>query len=364
MSQSIAINLCASVEELAREVVDKVSLRVSSPAGFLAPAQALVAKGDYPALVYSCLLPAITGEDFLQDAGQQLSAETALSLALLLLQGGEVNAATFCEHITAARSSLPVRDRMLSQLYNALPSSGSQRLAVLKRRVEFTGEAPPMAKVQQLLAEWRSSKRESRELLLAVADASSAQQQQEALLAYLATFPVREPELELKRVEQAAVNAIRDPVTCVFVPQFAWLENAKLLELASVSTLDEYVKFSKANAGFEQSVPGLDAGKQLEKMRLFALAGLGLEQRTYAEVAAALQIPEAEVERWVVRAIGSGVVEAKMDQVKQTVTVVHLATACAKFTPSKEQWAALAAKLNKCKSALASARQPTPVSVE
>jgi hypothetical protein len=55
------------------------------------------------------------------------------------------------------------------------------------------------------------------------------------------------------------------------------------------------------------------------KMRLLTLVSLGhgSKELTYQEVASALQVGVAEVETWVMQAIGSGLMTAKMDQVRE-----------------------------------------------
>jgi translation initiation factor 3 subunit M len=81
------------------------------------------------------------------------------------------------------------------------------------------------------------------------------------------------------------------------------------------------------------------------KMRLMSLAALGTESAsghvTYAQVQATLQVPAEEVERWVVKAIGASVLEAKMDQVQQQVIV----TRSLHRVFGEQQWAELRSKL-------------------
>lgn len=61
-----------------------------------------------------------------------------------------------------------------------------------------------------------------------------------------------------------------------------------------------------------------------------------------AEVGATLQVPQGEVEAWVVEAITAGLVEARMDQ-QQEVVMVTRAT-YRHFTP--KDWAKLQEKLH------------------
>jgi translation initiation factor 3 subunit M len=60
-----------------------------------------------------------------------------------------------------------------------------------------------------------------------------------------------------------------------------------------------------------------------------------------SEVQAALDIPEDQVQPWIVRAIGKRLIEGKIDQVAGTVT----ATRCLRRAFSSNDWAALAQRL-------------------
>ena len=59
-----------------------------------------------------------------------------------------------------------------------------------------------------------------------------------------------------------------------------------------------------------------------------ALAALGKKgDASYSEIKEAMQCDDGEVEEWVVRAVGAGVVDAKMDQMKQRVFSLDAPTA-------------------------------------
>ena len=57
-------------------------------------------------------------------------------------------------------------------------------------------------------------------------------------------------------------------------------------------------------------------------------------QLRYDKVAAELQIDASEVEKWVMLAIGNGLITAKMDQVQQTIAV----SMCAERDFGTQQW--------------------------
>ena len=73
-----------------------------------------------------------------------------------------------------------------------------------------------------------------------------------------------------------------------------------------------------------------------DKMRLLTLVSLGhtAKELSYASIATALQVDASEVEGWVLQAIGSGLLTAKMDQVREVVAVSN----CAERDFGKAQW--------------------------
>ena len=89
-------------------------------------------------------------------------------------------------------------------------------------------------------------------------------------------------------------------------------------------------------------------------MRVMALAGLAASSEgtrlAYSQVEAALQVGEAEVEGWIVKAIGAGVLEGRMDQMQQ---VLHVQRAT-KRTFGAQDWEEVSARLGGFRKSLAS----------
>ena len=58
-------------------------------------------------------------------------------------------------------------------------------------------------------------------------------------------------------------------------------------------------------------------------MKISAVAALACtsSKLTYAQVAAEIQVPESEVEEWIICAISDSLLDAKLDQVAEVVTV-------------------------------------------
>jgi translation initiation factor 3 subunit M len=94
-----------------------------------------------------------------------------------------------------------------------------------------------------------------------------------------------------------------------------------LLDVFLNGSLSTYQTFAQSHASLIK-----DNEQNIRKMRLLSLASLGSEnlsrELTYAEIAKSLEIPEDEVEMWVIDVIRAGLVEAKLDQLNKTA-IVH-----------------------------------------
>ncbi len=108
--------------------------------------------------------------------------------------------------------------------------------------------------------------------------------------------------------------------------------------------MHDYLAFHK-DAADVLAAQKLSHDDCMAKMRLMSLAALGNESASgnlpYALIRETLQVPAEEVERWVVKAIGAKVLEAKMDQVREVVLI----TRCLHRVFSTQQWVDLRAKL-------------------
>jgi translation initiation factor 3 subunit M len=115
--------------------------------------------------------------------------------------------------------------------------------------------------------------------------------------------------------------------------------------------LTGYQQFIESNKDFITTT-NLDAEANVRKMRLLSLASLGSENLSrdlkYSQIAATLQIPQDEVEMWVIDVIRAGLVEAKLNQLTKTV-IVHRSIV---GVFGKEQWKQLSDKLNGWKQSL------------
>jgi translation initiation factor 3 subunit M len=165
----------------------------------------------------------------------------------------------------------------------------------------------------------------------------SKQESFDLLLKYLITFESADANA-LKTVKDQATRAIKEAIELPEVTNFEDLfrltaiqslkaSNPKLLELLNIfldKTLKEYRAFSKKNPDFV-SKSGLVADQIVHKLRLLSLATLAAGHVggdvPYSTIAETLEIQESEVELWVIDGIRTGLIDAKMNQLKKVVVI-------------------------------------------
>lgn len=120
-----------------------------------------------------------------------------------------------------------------------------------------------------------------------------------------------------------------------------------LLTIFQEGKLEDYNTFVKENGGEAGVLEpyGLSSDDCVRYMRILSLCSLAAEHEEipYSAIAKTLQLPsEDEVESWVISAVSSGLLVAKMDQLEQKVMVESAVVR--KF--DIEQWKALQSRLN------------------
>jgi translation initiation factor 3 subunit M len=145
---------------------------------------------------------------------------------------------------------------------------------------------------------------------------------------------------------QVANPSVRFTDTLLDVPAVAQLKGTPVYDLLEIFASKDYKTF----AGFAAQNPtlvnsnGLSQSVLESKMRLLTLADLGANHAslTYATISEALSVPEADVELYIVDAIASGLLDARIDQSAKSVIVVHAPQRS--FQPV--QWVSLGKRLN------------------
>lgn len=148
-------------------------------------------------------------------------------------------------------------------------------------------------------------------------------------------------DIVLRAVSMENYYAFEDLLQYKAIQNLKGTDEYELLDVFLNGTLASYQSFASSHSNLIQH-----SENNIHKMRLLSLASLGSENLSrelkYADIANSLQIPEEEVEMWVIDVIRAGLVEAKLDQLNKTV-IVHRSIYRV-FGP--EQWKKLSTTLS------------------
>ena len=265
------------------------------------------------------------------------------------------------------------RAAMLAALYN-LSSNGTEKANLLARIVSLTAASDPgalspgrplgdvldAANVRSMVEGWGVGRADQRRLYRAIADGLAAgARRQTFLLSLLATYAsASEVDTEaIATATDAAVGAVRDPVGLfdeqrgmLLLPPVAALGSSpatkslfELLQVFQEGKLEDFEAFAKGSESTLSS-HGLSKDDCIRNMRLLSLCSLAAEHEEipYSAIAATLHVDDSEVEGWVIAAVSSGLLSAKMDQLQKVVMVER----CVVRKFGTEQWKALQARLD------------------
>uniref|UniRef100_A0A7S0T610 Eukaryotic translation initiation factor 3 subunit M n=1 Tax=Erythrolobus madagascarensis TaxID=708628 RepID=A0A7S0T610_9RHOD len=257
-----------------------------------------------------------------------------------------------------------VRLRALSSLYNAAPNGrgehGRLRYEMLLLVIAFGERAglssalhPVFAKVEEYGTQWELSPADRRGLLDAVASAlvaggDLAAAHEYKLKALHEVDPAANRSIEAEAERAAAVVTQSIMLDNVFrFDELPDLESVRALEhthallwellnILISGGLKEYLAFHNANSAYVADTLKLSHEALVRKMRLLTFASLGIakQELSYEEVASALEVEVDEVEAWVIRAISSGLLDARVDELGSRVVINRSTTRV--FT--KQEW--------------------------
>jgi len=248
-----------------------------------------------------------------------------------------------------------IKLKVLTNIYNVVDPNSMDRLDIFNALVQVARQShnidallPLFKDVDKKAADWGISIKQKRDLYKVIRDAlkenDKSVEAHKWTSKYLGTFNEFESSQEQAAVTEEAIVAALDAIRLPELYQFdsllelypiKQLDNTKtargskifqLLKIFVGETLDSFNKFISENPDFLKSV-GLDHDECVSKMRLLSLATLGAaasstnNEVSYSSIANTLHIDESDVEFWVVSAIAASVLDAKMDQLKKTITV-------------------------------------------
>lgn len=277
-----------------------------------------------------------------------------------------------CKGLCAGVSSGELRLRCMALLYNSVNEDHvMKRFSLLASTITLTANVSLLSKIvdtifpkiDTFLRQWRVGVQEKRKMYRVCYEALKSAEMFEKAFA----FNVKQlglyngaTEEELSSVQDATVDVIVQAVRLPKLYRFDTLlelevvkrfesqqgDHKLLFELINIFVRDDlavFAEFRKKNEALLDKY-GIDAAVAEDKMRLLTFASLGIESPdlTHQMIASALQISDDQVEDWVIRAISSGLVDAKIDQLKSSVSIYRSTQRM--FT--REEWQPLSERIN------------------
>ncbi|GMK58773.1 hypothetical protein CspeluHIS016_0602150 [Cutaneotrichosporon spelunceum] len=275
-------------------------------------------------------------------------------------------------------TKVEVAERILTNSYNFFPAESALRPAVLLTLITLLGAADDLAALpltpatlNSALNQWSSSEEDKVAFLtkaagvyekagdlgraldltvLALERAVDGKTAEHALALALA-LPNRFDVDDILKVQGArdSLSGPADELVDLFT---------KVDEIAAVDKAAAWVKTHGAYVD-GLAVAGLDADEVLRKVRLVALTTLAARSSTkeisYADLAAALNIDEAEVEAWVIDAIRAGLLQARLSQPQSLVRIISVSSRGTRRF-GRDEWELLEKRLGEWKAAVSEAR--------
>ena len=278
---------------------------------------------------------------------------------------------------------------VLSTIFNIIPEHPALQFQVFKSILSISQEnnlydyvSPYFKSVNQWLKEWNVSAQEQSQIwaiIISMAEKAEDRYQAGIPIAYsselynllLSALSVASPSEANGLVMKAIRAAISLPqvfdfqqlVSLPSVQQFQKDKNPAydFLQIFLTGNLESYRTFIKSHPSWladnrspfqcAELTIDMDASKAERKIRLLTLATLSnTPTRTlpYSKIASSLDIPNDDVELWLIDIIRAGLVEGKLSQARQEL-LVHRSTY---RTFGKEEWEELDSRLEDWKVAL------------
>ena len=378
-------------EDAELRLVSLLAESASNAASFQSDCEACIESGDARRLIQTVLNDASCLNAFYQMESTE-EAVGAFSILAALLERSA--APELSESLVQAIMEVQSNDNnnvertiaILSVLYN-MRSDSTQKCAILNRLFQLAGQrpneylamedqtlgglltedasssslvTPAVPRLVSMLDSWNIDVQDRRNLYQTVASVlpDTDKRHQRFLLLLVETYKDNKvDEQGLQAAKNAAVGAIRDPVS-LFLHQRNLLNQPAvqalskdhkvllgLLQVFQEGKISDYQTFLQSNGGQDKVLTpyGLDPAQCERYMKILSLCSLAAEHEEipYKVIADTLQLPESEVESWVIAAVSSGLLEAKMDQLTQKVMVER----CVVRRFDMEQWKILQSRL-------------------
>jgi len=259
--------------------------------------------------------------------------------------------------------------RILTNIFNVTPQTSPLRLKTYLSIVEIASKSEEYEALQlqsvdfeKWLAEWEVSVEEKASFLKSITTAlvssGHAEKAHPYTLARARILPKDSPVAK-EAVLEAVASALQLPSIFNFDSLFK-LGNLPLIKdhplrvLLNIflgKGLSDYQSWASSHADC-MATYSLDRAELERKIRLLTLASLTSTQVgkavLYAQIASALQVPEQDVEKWVIQGIRVKLLVGKLNQPSKTLVVIRSTTR----TFGKPEWEQVAQRLQVWKGAL------------
>lgn len=274
---------------------------------------------------------------------------------------------------SAAMERSIIKYRILSNIFNLLPTASPLRLRVFKALltlVSMNGDMDfldvALQSVPIWLAQWNISSEEKHECLCHVADAlqlpdcgpaymDRAYEFELIHLRFISGEQSLSNEMRFSAAENAIANILRLPklfemeevlrvADTLNLGTSPMLSLLKLIVSGTRADFEQWAQSSDGKGALERL--SLDASELTHKMRLLDLASLCARsvssEVSYQDMAQTLGVSVDEVEAWVIDVIRAGLVSGKLSQVKRSFRVYRSTYR----TFEKSQWESLEQRLS------------------
>jgi translation initiation factor 3 subunit M len=341
-----------------------------------------IERGDAANLVKTIIMSG----PVMQKLVQSDEGGAAVQILAALLQKGDKNnggnGIAFANAIVSVPGDdLQIIERkigLLAVVYNML----EPKCATMQRMIEAAAKFPETLlaedtvlgrlllsdspRIVGLIDSWENvSVTDRRKLYSTICNSSSGKRKQRFLLLLLGTYSSSSSvdAVGIAAAKDAAIGAIRDPVSLfdlqrnmLYQPAVQALQKSEadllgLLTIFQEGKLQDYENFFSSGNKSESSVLsqwGLEPEACKRNMRILSLCSLASEHEEipYEVISQTLHLQAiAEVETWVIAAVNSGLLHAKMDQLTQKVMVER----CIVRKFDMDQWRSLQVRLTSWK---------------
>ncbi|KAI0089175.1 PCI domain-containing protein [Irpex rosettiformis] len=265
----------------------------------------------------------------------------------------------------------PVKYRLLTNLFNALPRTSNLRLPVNQALIQLASAQDELDQLQfslpevtKWLSEWEISDEEKSLYLKSLVDTYATSEPEVSYqyqLSYVRSLPAASSQSDALDL---VASALRLPSVFDFDALFRLdaviaakdSELYSLLQIFLNDGLTEYKTWEGSHAGvFDQY--NLDQAQLERKIRLLSLTTLAHQNiggdLLYSAIAEVLQVDPNEVERWVIDVLRTGLIIGKLSQTNKTFHVIRASARAFE----KAQWEALEKRLVAWKTGLSSVRE-------